>query len=119
MLRPIKPAPGLSSEHNTNQQVCGQPNECPTVLITLALEDDQRLATSNWARWLQSAPGLIKHGRVEGIFKGGSILILLSLPVAIWDLLPNDPAVRFIGFVTSGDLMKENMVDHYRTLKKG
>ena len=131
VFRPFKPAPEplsepkflseleLLSKDNTIKEVRGGPKDCPTVLIALALEDDQRLATSNWARWLQSAPGLIKHGHVQGIFKSGSILILLSLPVAIWDLLPNDPAVRFIGFVTSGDLMKEKMVDHYRTLKKG
>ena len=79
VLSPMKPAPKLStrqmlsplSEQNSSKEVCGQP--CPTVSIALALEDDQRLATSNWARWLQSAPGLIKSGNVQGIFTGDSI----------------------------------------------
>ena len=107
------------SEHDTFKEVCGQPKDhCPTVLITLALEDDQRLATSEWAKWLQSAPGLIKYGNVQGIFKSNSILILLTLPVAIWDLLPNDPAVKFISFVRSWELMKEKLEDDYDTLKR-
>ena len=107
------------SEHDTFKEVCGQPKDhCPTVLITLALEDDQRLATSGWAKWLQSAPGLIKYGHVQGIFKSNSILVLLSLPVAIWDLLPNDPAVKFISFVRSWELMKEKLEDDYDSLKR-
>ena len=107
------------SDHDTFKEVCGQPKDhCPTVLITLALEDDQRLATSGWAKWLQSAPGLIKYGHVEGIYKSNSILLLLTLPVAIWDLLPNDPAVKFISFVRSWELMKEKLEDDYGTLKR-
>ena len=126
VLSPMKSAPELSAEptlsplaeHNTFKEVCGQPKDhCPTVLISLALEDDQRLATSGWAEWLQSAPGLMKYGHVEGVFKSGSILVLLTLPVAIWDLLPNDPAVNFISFVTSRELMKEKLEDDYGTIE--
>ena len=128
VISPMKPAPKLSteqvlsplSEPSTSKEVCGEPKDhCPTVLISLALEDDQRLGPSNWARWLQSAPGLIKYEHVQGIFTSGSpILVLLTLPGAIWDLLPNDSAVRFISFVTSGELMKDKLEDDYRTLKK-
>ena len=107
------------SDHDILKEVCGQPKDhCPTVLITLALEDDQRLATKGWAKWLQSAPGLIKHGHVEGIYKSDSILVLLTLPVAIWDLLPNHPAVKFISFVRSWELMKEELENDYGTLRK-
>ena len=107
------------SDHVTFKEVCGQPRDhCPTVLITLALEDDQRLATRDWAKWLQSAPGIIKYGHVEGIYHSDSILVLLTLPVAIWDLLPNHPAVKFISFVRSWELMKEKLEDDYGTLKR-
>ena len=112
-------SPSTDSEHDTSKEVCGQPDDhSPTVLITLALEHDQRLATSGWAKWLESAPGVVKHGRVEGIYKSNSILVLLTLPVAIWDLLPNNPAVTFISFVTSCELMKERLETDYRTLEK-
>lgn len=106
-------------DYDTFKEVCGQPKDhCPTVLITLALEDDQRLETSGWAKWLQAAPGLIKYGHVEGIYKSDSILVLLTLPVAIWDLLPNHPAVKFISFVRSWELMKAKLEDDYGTLEK-
>ena len=115
----LTPSPLSVSDHDTFKEVCGQPKDhCPTVLITLALEDDQRLATSEWAKWLQSAPGLIKYGHVQGIYKSDSILVLLTLPVAIWDLLPNHPAVKFIGFVRSWELMKKKLEDDYDTLKR-
>ena len=107
------------SYHDTFKEVCGQPRDhCPTVLITLSLEDDQRLEVSGWAKWLQSAPGFIKHGHVQGLFRSDSILVLLTLPVAIWDLLPNDPAVRFISFVRSWELMKESLEDDCSTLRR-
>ncbi len=112
-------SPLSDSDFDTFKEVCGQPKDhCPTVLITLALEEDQRLATSGWAKWLQSAPGLIKYGHVQGIYKSDSILVLLTLPVAIWDLLPNHPAVKFISFVRSWELMKEQLEDDYGTLKR-
>ena len=115
----LTPSPLSDSHHDTFKEVCGQPKDhCPTVLITLALEDDQRLSTRGWAKWLQSAPGLIKYGHVQGIFKSNSILVLLTLPVAIWDLLPNDPAVKFISFVRSWELMKEKLEDNNDTLKR-
>ena len=115
----LTPSPLSDSNHDTFKEVCGQPKDhCPTVLITLALEDDQRLTVSGWAKWLQSAPGLIKYGHVQGIFKSNSILVLLTLPVAIWSLLPNDPAVKFISFVRSWELMKEKLEDNYNTLKR-
>lgn len=31
-------------------------------------------------------------------------MVLLSVPVATWDMLPNDPAVNFVGFVRSDNL---------------
>lgn len=119
-LTPEAALPSSSlSDHDTFKEVCGGPEDhCPTVLITLALEDDQRLETGGWVKWLLSAPGLIKHGHVQGIYKSDSILVLLTLPVAIWDLLPNHPAVKFISFVRSCELITEQLEDRYRILRQ-
>ena len=77
----------------------------PKVLISLALEEDQWLHTNDWVKWMQSVPALTKYARVDGIYKTGSTLMLLSIPVAIWDLLPKDPAISFIGFVESANML--------------
>ena len=79
---------------------------CPTVLIAVALEEDQRLHLDTWVEWLRDIPAIARYARVEGIYESYSTLMLLSLPVDIWDLIPNNPAVSFIGFIKSQDLLK-------------
>ncbi len=85
----------------------GSEQSCPTVLIAVALEEDQRLQLDTWVEWLRDIPAIAKYARVEGIYESNSTLMLLSLPVNIWDLIPNNPAVSFIGFIKSQDLLKK------------
>lgn len=77
----------------------------PKVLISLSLEEDQFLNMETWVAWIRSVPALIRYTKVDGIFKSSSTLLVLSIPVALWDLLPNDPAISFIGFVNSSNLL--------------
>ena len=77
----------------------------PKVLISLSLEEDQSLYMDAWVDWMRSVPALIKYTKVDGIFKSSSTLLVLSIPVALWDLLPKDPAISFIGFVNSSNLL--------------
>ncbi|KAK5663928.1 hypothetical protein OQA88_139 [Cercophora sp. LCS_1] len=84
-----------------------EPNEDhPHVMISLALEDDQRLDLNAWEQWLSSFPALAKYVKVQGVFKSHSTLLLLSLPVMVWDLLPDDPACSFIAFIRSNNLIR-------------
>ncbi|PVH68756.1 hypothetical protein DL98DRAFT_629298, partial [Cadophora sp. DSE1049] len=74
----------------------------PHVLLSVALEKDQDiLHPEQFHRWLARIPAFVKYVKVEGCFKSYSTLVLMSLPVAIWNLLPDDPACCFIGYVTS------------------
>ncbi|KAM7223589.1 hypothetical protein V8F06_001063 [Rhypophila decipiens] len=83
-----------------------EPNENePHVMISLALEDDQRLDLNDWEEWLANFPAIAKHVKVQGVFKSHSTLLLLSLPVMVWDLLPDDPACAFIAFIRSNNLL--------------
>ena len=77
----------------------------PKVLISIALKEDQILSTSQWAEWLESVPAITRFTQVEGVYKSDSAYMLLSLPVAIWDLLPKDRAVNFLAFVKSSNLL--------------
>lgn len=84
-----------------------EPNEDePHVLISLALEDDQRLDLNDWETWLAAFPAIAKYVKVQGVFKSHSTLLLLSLPVMVWDFLPDDPACSFVAFVRSNNLLK-------------
>ena len=77
----------------------------PRAFISLALEEDQRLQTDEWLQWLRSVPALVQHAHVEGVFKSDSSLLLLSLSIAVWDLLPQDPAITLIGFVQNSNML--------------
>jgi hypothetical protein len=92
------------------QDIVGsEPTEdVPHVMISLALEDDQRLDVNAWENWLAAFPAIAKYVKVQGVFKSHSTLLLLSLPVMVWDLLPEDLACNFIAFVRSNNLAIRN-----------
>ena len=81
---------------------------CPKVLISVALEEEQWLSPQQWADWIRSIPCLVKYANVEGAYKSDSTLLLLTIPVAIWDLVPPSRAISFIGFTRSQDLTKQH-----------
>ncbi|KAK3950641.1 hypothetical protein QBC32DRAFT_264097 [Pseudoneurospora amorphoporcata] len=86
-----------------------EPNEDePHVMISLALEKDQRLDLDAWEQWLAGFPAMAKYVKVQGVFKSHSTLLLLSLPIMVWDLLPDDPACSFIAFIRSNNLLRES-----------
>jgi hypothetical protein len=77
----------------------------PHVLISVALEEDQAdLSLESCRFWLTRFPAFIKYAKVQGVFKSYSTLILLSLPIAIWNMLPENKACLFISFITTGNL---------------
>lgn len=108
-----RPAPGTQPLANypliDGRLPCSlEPNEDePHVLISLALEDDQRLDLQAWEEWLAKVPTLAKYVKVQGVFKSHSTLLLFSLPVMVWDFLPDDPACSFIAFIRSNNLLHD------------
>ncbi|KAH8171934.1 rhodanese-like domain-containing protein [Sarocladium implicatum] len=93
-------------EGRSNGQGLVEPNEgTPHVMISLALEDDQRLDVNSWEQWLGAFPAMAKYVKVQGVFKSHSTLLLVSMPVMIWDLLPEDHATSFIAFIRSNNLV--------------
>ncbi|KEY67159.1 hypothetical protein S7711_03019 [Stachybotrys chartarum IBT 7711] len=86
-----------------------EPNEdTPHVMISLALEEDQSLDINAWQQWLGAFPAMAKYVKVQGVFKSHSTLLLVSMPVMIWDLLPEDPATSFIAFIRSNNMVAQS-----------
>ncbi|RGP69935.1 hypothetical protein FLONG3_7592 [Fusarium longipes] len=91
-----------------NDYMFTEPNEdTPHVMISLALEDDQRLDINAWEQWLGAFPAMAKYVKVQGVFKSHSTMLLVSMPVSIWDLLPEDHATSFVAFIRSNNLMTQ------------
>lgn len=82
--------------------------QIPHVLISIALDEDQTcLDAVSCRRWLAAFPALAKYAIVEGVYKSYSTLVMLSMPVTIWDLIPENPACSFVGYVVSPNLYTE------------
>ncbi|TQN75031.1 hypothetical protein CSHISOI_00394, partial [Colletotrichum shisoi] len=97
---------GLTGGRGPGAPTSSEPNEeTPHVMISLALEDDQQLDLNAWEQWLSNFPALAKYVKVQGVFKSHSTLLLVSMPVMVWDLLPEDHATSFVAFIRSNNLM--------------
>ncbi|EHA50982.1 hypothetical protein MGG_06285 [Pyricularia oryzae 70-15] len=104
---PLPSAPISSGRGGSVEGAGTEPTEHrPHVMISLALEDNQQLDLDAWEQWLASFPALAKYVKVQGVFKSHSTLLLLSLPVMIWDLLPEDHACNFVAFIRSNNMIK-------------
>ncbi|KAB8303021.1 hypothetical protein EYC80_006326 [Monilinia laxa] len=79
----------------------------PHVLISISLEESQSLDVEAWHKWIKQFPALAQFALVEGVFASHSTIILLSLPVLIWDMLPENLAVSFVAFVESRNLLSQ------------
>ncbi|KAK8019840.1 Tyrosine-protein phosphatase non-receptor type 6 [Apiospora arundinis] len=112
-MRPPSPPQEPEAEVSTPTGRSGGPQELvpveptedvPHVMISLALEDNQSLDINAWESWLAAFPAIAKYVKVQGVFKSHSTLMLLSLPVMVWDLLPENLATNFIAFIRSNNL---------------
>jgi hypothetical protein len=65
------------------------------------LEEDQSLDVDSWDRWIRDNPALAKYVLVEVVFRSHSTMVLISLPVPLWDMLQDDLAISFIAYVES------------------
>ncbi|KAL8947718.1 MAG: hypothetical protein Q9183_007756, partial [Haloplaca sp. 2 TL-2023] len=98
---------GLEEVSQTSISEVGLPPEfaLPQVLISVAIKGEQMLNTTDWLDWLKNLPAVAKSVRIQGVYKSDSTLLLLILPVALWDVMPDDPAVSFIAFVRTTNLI--------------
>jgi hypothetical protein len=76
--------------------------QTPHVLIRIGLEQQQPpMDVKECLRWLESVPILGKWATIEGIYPSYSTLLIISVPIVIWNMLPDNPACSFIGYVTA------------------
>ncbi|KAK8131652.1 hypothetical protein PG984_008090 [Apiospora sp. TS-2023a] len=85
----------------TNTPAQGDSSEpsWPRVLIAVRLRDDRDNMEDDLKNWILTAPaGVVEF---KGFYESYSCLLLVELPVEVWDLLPPCGAVSFIGFIRS------------------
>ncbi|KAH9213693.1 hypothetical protein DL95DRAFT_524350 [Leptodontidium sp. 2 PMI_412] len=81
--------------------------EYPQVLLAIRL-DKHELDVEAWKECLlRQLPPDAKDIKIEGIYGSFSTLLLLRLPLEVWDLLPDNRAYSFVGFVTTPNMTIE------------
>jgi hypothetical protein len=95
-----------------------RPEDSLRVLLAVRLEEDFFLENEDeddgkrirtWCNWLKAIPDGVQNVTIEGIYKSCSALVLLTLPIVLWDLLPNNTAYSFIGSVKPNNWSKADL----------
>jgi hypothetical protein len=76
----------------------------PQIILAIRLEKEDFNIQSWKECLLRQLPSEAQDIKIEGIYGSFSTLLLLRIPVVIWDLLPPNPAYSFVGFVTTENL---------------
>ncbi|KAH6672111.1 hypothetical protein B0J14DRAFT_86694 [Halenospora varia] len=90
--------------------------QIPHVLISVALDEDSTPDVEAWYRSMRQIPALAKYGVVEGVYKSHSTVLLISIPLLIWDMLPDDLAISFVAYVQSRNLLAAESVEDFQRL---
>jgi hypothetical protein len=77
--------------------------KCAQILLAIRV-DKTDLNEEQWVEWIRKVPEEGVDIRIEGRYDSFSTLLLLRMPIAVWNLLPEHPAYSFVGFVTSENL---------------
>lgn len=64
-------------------------------------------------QWLQNTPALATKIAMEGMFLGPPTMLLVSMPLAVWNVVQHDKVCCFLGYINS-----HNMIDLYKSLVK-
>ncbi|KUI60601.1 Zinc finger and BTB domain-containing protein 11 [Cytospora mali] len=64
-------------------------------------------------QWLQQMPPTASKITMEGMFLGPPTMLLISMPLSIWNVVQHDKVCCFLGYINS-----HNMIDLYKNLVK-
>ncbi|KAH6708870.1 hypothetical protein BKA61DRAFT_490795 [Leptodontidium sp. MPI-SDFR-AT-0119] len=77
----------------------------PHVIMSVALETDQKLDMHTFEQWMKDFPALARYAKIQGVYQSYSTLVLLFVPVAVWNMLPENSACNFVGYTKSDNLL--------------
>ncbi|KAG4438265.1 hypothetical protein IFR05_006247 [Cadophora sp. M221] len=100
----------LQSVESSLSSVSSDEEMYPRIAITIRLQET--LASSDFSvdifsEWIRMMPVLAESVKVEAGFASFSTLLIVSLPVAMWCYLPNNPAISIAGIIRSSNLLPD------------
>lgn len=109
--------------HGTNGQSCSRgvpfvsgpvPDltfEEARVLVCTTFVGDASSDMVFYNQWLQNTPVLASKITMEGMFLGPPTMLLVSMPLSVWNVVQHDKVCCFLGYINS-----HNMIDLYKGL---
>jgi len=89
----------------------------PHVILCISLEADQMLDVKSFDQWLKQLPAHAQYAKIQGIYHGYSTLVLLALPVVLWNMLPDTLYCNFVSYTKSVNLL--NLLQPAKHLDSG
>jgi hypothetical protein len=89
-----------------------KPDQSDTAKVLIKVKLDDRIPPNlaEWRNWLRrQIPTNVAKIEIEGVFEANSTVVLLRLPVAIWDMMPDHDAYSFVDYVRSSNLVVKQL----------
>jgi hypothetical protein len=95
---------------------------CPEEVLDLTLDEQRVLVCTTFVgdaspdmaffnQWLHNMPGTTSKITVEGMFLGPPTMLLISMPLSVWNIVQHDKVCCFLGYISS-----HNMIHLYQRL---
>ncbi|KAH8671338.1 hypothetical protein BX600DRAFT_480476 [Xylariales sp. PMI_506] len=81
------------------------------VLVCTTFVGEASSDMSSFHQWLQNTSGIEAKVVVEGMFLGPPTMLLISMPLAVWNVVQHDKVCCFLGYINS-----HNMTHLYKRL---
>ncbi|KAI1341407.1 hypothetical protein F5Y15DRAFT_355715 [Xylariaceae sp. FL0016] len=76
----------------------------PRVLVCTTFVGEASPDMSSFNHWLHNTPALASKVNVEGMFLGPPTMLLISMPVPVWNVVQHDKVCCFLGYVNSHNM---------------
>ncbi|RYO98959.1 hypothetical protein DL764_006934 [Monosporascus ibericus] len=74
------------------------------VLVCTTFVGEASPDMSSFNHWLQNTPAVASKITVEGMFLGPPTMLLISMPVPVWNVVQHDKVCCFLGYVNSHNM---------------
>ena len=88
--------------------------EEPRALVCTTFLGEPSHDMASFKQWLHNTPVAASKIAVEGMFHGPPTVLLVSMPIAVWNVVAADRTCAFLGYVNS-----HNMTNEYQHLVGG
>lgn len=98
--------------HDENHQIGTKPNADVTfeemrALVCTTFVGEPSPDMASFKNWLNNAPAMQQKIAVEGMFHGPPTILLISMPIAVWNVVAVERTCLFLGYISSHNMKPE------------